>query len=198
MIHFLCGDVAEVQETMVVLDVGGVGYRVFVPTSAAASVRKGDRGVVLHTVLIVTDGEMSLYGFVTPEERGIFNLLLRVSGIGPKVAVKLLSLPKGTLVEAITAEDAAMLTTIPGIGNKTAKRVILELKEKVSALYGEPGAQREYPPEIAGEVEIAVQGLHTLGYSTSEIRKMLREIPRESVEGKTAPEIIKLCLRRRR
>ena len=198
MIHFLCGDVAEVQEAMVVLDVGGVGYRVFVPISAAAAVKKGDRSVILNTVLIVTDGEMSLYGFLTTEERDIFNLLLRVSGIGPKVAVKLLSLPKGTLIEAISAEDAAMLTTIPGVGSKTAKRVILELKEKVSALYGEPGVQRAFPPEVAGEVEIAAQGLHSLGYSYAEIRRMLREIPGEELKSKGAPEIIKLCLRRRR
>ncbi|MEW6203558.1 MAG: Holliday junction branch migration protein RuvA [bacterium] len=198
MIHFLCGDVAEVQEGMVVLDVGGVGYRVFVPTSVAGAVRKGDRSILLHTVLIVADSDMSLYGFLTTEERDIFNLLLRVSGIGPKVAVKLLSLPKGTLVEAISAEDAAMLTTIPGVGSKTAKRVILELKEKVSALYGEPGVQRAFPPEMAGEVEIAAQGLHSLGYSYAEIRRMLREIPGEELKGKGAPEIIKLCLRRRR
>lgn len=198
MIHFLSGEVVEVTESMVVLDVGGVGYRVFVPAGVAGSIRKGDPGATLHTSLIVSDDNMSLYGFLAPEERDIFNLLIQVSGIGPKAAVRLLSLPKNTLVEGIAAEDVAVLTTIPGIGPKTAKRVILELRDKVTALYGEAAVVHGLPKEAADEAELAAQGLRALGYSGAEIRAMIRALPRKDLEVLSAQEIIRLCLKKRK
>lgn len=196
MIHFLSGEVIEITESMVVLDVAGVGYRVFVPTGVAGGVRKGDPGATLHTSLVVSDGDMSLYGFLTPEERDIFELLIQVSGIGPKAAVRLLSLPKNTLVEGIAAEDVAVLTTIPGIGPKTAKRVILELRDKVTTLYGEAAVVKDLPREAADEAELAAQGLQALGYSGMEIRAMIRAIPRKDLKKLQAQEIIRLCLQK--
>ncbi|MEW5945366.1 MAG: Holliday junction branch migration protein RuvA [bacterium] len=196
MIRFLIGNVVEVTNDMVELDVSGVGYGVFVPTSVVARLGRGDRNVLVYTSMSVGDGNMSLYGFMTAEERDIFELLLKVSGIGPRAAVKLLSLPKATLVESIAGGEVDMLTTIPGIGPKTAKRVVLELKDKVSAIYGVEEFRREYPPEAAGEVETAMQGLKALGYSPSEIRNMLKTMPAEALKGKPATEIIKACLRK--
>ncbi len=197
MIDFLIGEIAAVKENLVSIDVAGVGYRVNVPTSVTAAVRPGDKGVTIHTSLIATEGNMSLYGFNTPDERDVFELLITVSGIGPKAGIKLLSLPKGRLLEAIAAEDVAVLTTIPGIGPKTAKRLVLELKDKINELF-EGGAGGAPVVFVAGgEAEIAAKGLQSLGYSASEIRGMMKALPPDDLKRMNATEIIQTCLRRR-
>jgi len=197
MIDFLTGEIAAVKENLVSIDVAGVGYRVNVPTSVTAAVRPGDKGVTIHTSLIATEGNMSLYGFNTPDERDVFELLITVSGIGPKAGIKLLSLPKGRLLEAIAAEDVAVLTTIPGIGPKTAKRLVLELKDKINELF-EGGAGGAPVVFVAGgEAEIAAKGLQSLGYSASEIRGMMKALPPDDLKRMNATEIIQTCLRRR-
>ncbi len=197
MIDFLIGEIAAVKENLVSMDVAGVGYRVNVPTSVTAAVRPGDKGVTIHTSLIATDGNLNLYGFNTPDERDVFELLITVSGIGPKAGIKLLSLPKGRLLEAIAAEDIAVLTTIPGIGPKTAKRLVLELKDKINELFegGAGGAPVVFV--TGGEAEIAAKGLQSLGYSASEIRGMIKTLPPDDLKNMNATEIIQACLRRR-
>jgi holliday junction DNA helicase RuvA len=198
MIDFLIGEIVAVKENGVSIDVNGVGYRVGAPTSVTGAVHPGDKGVTIYTSMIATDGNLNLYGFNTPEERDVFEMLITVSGIGPKAGVKLMSLPKGRLLEAIVAEDVALLTTIPGIGPKTAKRVILELKDKISDLFKHmPGGGPAVFIEQGGEVETAVQGLQALGYSTSEIRNMLKALPAEELKKMPAPEIIRRSLQRK-
>jgi holliday junction DNA helicase RuvA len=197
MIGFLIGEVAGVGENLISLDVGGVGYRVTAPTSVCAAVRPGQTGVTVHTTLIFSDNRIDLYGFMTPEERDIFELLITVSGIGPKAGIRLMSLPKSRLVEAIAAEDVAALTTIQGIGPKTAKRLVLELKDKISELYqGGASAAAGMPVLAEGEIGVAAQGLMSLGYSNSEVRNMIKRLPVEEMKKLSATEIIKRCLRR--
>jgi Holliday junction DNA helicase RuvA subunit len=197
MIDFLTGDIVAVKENGISIDVNGVGYRVGAPTSFTGAVHVGEKGVTIHTTMIATDGNLSLYGFSTPEERDVFEMLITVSGIGPKAGVKLMSLPKGRLLEAIVAEDVAVLTTIPGIGPKTAKRLILELKDKIGDLFKDmPGGAPMVFPD-GGEVGTAAQGLQALGYSTSEVRNMLKTLPADELKIMKAPEIIRLCLTRK-
>ncbi len=200
MISHLRGTITESAESHLVIDVGGVGFKVTAPSSVLASNLPGTANAVIHTAMIVTDSEIALYGFDTPAQREIFDLLLTVSGIGPKAAVKMLSIPKDRLLEAIAVEDAALLTTIQGIGQKTAKRVILELKDKIGKIFtagGLPGGLHAAVSAPAGsEAAAAAQGLQALGYSPAEIRSMMKSLS-ESDLASPASEIIRLCLRKR-
>ena len=197
MIDFLTGEIVAVKENGISIDVNGVGYRVSAPTSVTGAVRIGEKGFTIYTTMIATDGNLNLYGFNTTDERDVFEMLITVSGIGPKAGIKLLSLPKGRLLEAIAGEDIALLTTIPGIGPKIAKRLALELKDKISELFkNAPGGMPMVFPD-GGEIAIAAQGLQALGYSTSEIRNMLKALPAEELKEMKAPEIIRRSLQRK-
>jgi len=198
MISFLTGDIVDVKEQSVCIDVSGVGYHVTAPVSITGSLKVGDKSVTIHTSLIFSDNRLELYGFMSAEEREVFSLLITVSGIGPKAAVKMMSIPKGRLLEAIAGEDVAALTTIPGIGPKTAKRAILELKDKIGALFHfAPGASMIAVFERGSEAEAAAQALSSLGYSPSEIRSMLKNIPKEEMEKLSAGQIVQLGLKRK-
>lgn len=145
MIAFVRGPVAEVSQGLAVVDVGGVGLAVRVPDPIAQRLEPGDE-VRLATFLVVREDDLSLYGFNSNRERELFKLVLTISGIGPKLGLKLLShLSPGQLAAAILEEDLRALTRVPGVGAKTAKRLIVELSEKIAAL--SPGEADE--PEAA-------------------------------------------------
>jgi len=127
------GRVGAVAFESLVVEVGGIGYRVFASPSVVASATPGSV-LKLHTYHLVREDQQALYGFRTPEELGFFNLLLTVTGVGPKVALAIVgSRPTPDLQLAIMQQDQAVLVSIPGIGRKLAERVIFELKEKVTA-----------------------------------------------------------------
>lgn len=198
MIGYLRGEIASVDDNALLIDVNGVGYRVSVPTSVRASVQAGDTDVKIHTSMVVSEGDISLYGFLTVEERDIFETLITVSGIGPKVGVRLLSIQHDQLVEAIQACDIGVLTTVQGIGKKIAERVCLELKDKIA---GMPRGATGLSPALMqakGEIGIAMHGLQTLGFSPSEIRAMLKLHKEEEYKGLTAQQIITMCLKTRK
>ena len=152
-----------------IMDVGGVGYRLFATPSA---VRKADGAdeVVLDTHLHVRDDALQLYGFAEPDERTLFEQLLAVSGVGPKVALAIVSgYSPGELRRAIVREDADLFQTIPGIGKKTAQRVVLELKEKIAPL-----TAVEAPHLGAGDGHVVARdALVELGYSAAEAEQRL-------------------------
>jgi Holliday junction DNA helicase RuvA len=154
-----------------VVDVGGVGYRVL---ATPAAVRKADGAdeVSLETHLHVREDALQLYGFAEPAERELFEQLLAVSGVGPKVALAIVSgYSPGELRRAIVREDAALFETIPGIGKKTAQRVVLELKEKITPL-----AAVEAPHLGAGDGHIVARdALVELGYTVVEAEQRLAE-----------------------
>lgn len=134
MIAFVRGPVAEVSPGLVAVDVGGVGLAVRVPDPVSQRVEPGEE-IRLATFLVVREDELSLYGFGSNRERELFKLVLTISGIGPKLGLKLLShLSPGQLAAAILEEDVRALTRVPGVGAKTAKRLIVELSEKIAAL----------------------------------------------------------------
>jgi holliday junction DNA helicase RuvA len=133
VIAFLDGTLAERSADRVVVDVGGVGYEVAVPVSTAARLPAIGRRVRVFTRMHVRDDAMLLFGFASPDERTLFDLLITVNGIGPKVALAFLSaLAPDALRRAVTSGDVAALTVVPGVGKKVAQRVVLDLKDKLA------------------------------------------------------------------
>ncbi len=132
MIASLKGKVLHKSPEQVIVDVGGVGYQVLVPLSCLCNIPDPGNEVFLHTYTYVREDALHLYGFSTDEERKVFTTLLGINGIGPKLALAILSgMPLERFIEAVGCEDVAAITSIPGLGKKTAARLILELKEKL-------------------------------------------------------------------
>jgi holliday junction DNA helicase RuvA len=171
MIGRLRGKAVAWNADGLLLDVGGVGYRLL---ATPAAVRKADDAdeVVLETHLHVREDALQLFGFADAPERELFELLLGVNGVGPKVALAIVSgYSPGELKQAIVREDAALFETIPGIGRKTAQRVVLELKEKIAPL-----AAVEAPHLGAGDGHVVARdALVELGYSVAEAEQRLAE-----------------------
>jgi Holliday junction DNA helicase RuvA len=185
------GTVGPVTPDAVVIEVGGIGYRVFVSPSIIAAATPGSR-LKLHTHHLVRDDLQALYGVRSVEELGFFNLLLTVTGVGPKVALAIVgSRPTPDLQLAIMQQDQAVLVAIPGIGRRLAERVIFELKEKVAA--AGVAAAGDAAGE-AGEGEI-VAALQALGYSLAEARGASRAAIAESGVDSSLEERVKAALR---
>lgn len=178
MISSLRGRIAAVGDNYVVLDVGGVGFKVFVASTSLERLGGVGQEISLFTHMHVRENELSLYGFAGPEELQLFELLLGVSGIGPKVGLKIVSiLSVETLRAAIATGDAAMLTRIPGIGKKTAERVMMDLKDKL-------GVSLEfvsYPALTNADAEV-ISALTSLGYSVTEAQAALRSLPQGDLQ----------------
>jgi len=177
MIASLRGTISFIGTHHLVIDVHGVGYRVFAAPATLASIKTGaEAALIIYTA--VREDALDLYGFVHERDRRMFELLLSVSGIGPKSALSILSLADtATLVNAISAGKASYLTGISGIGKKTADKIVLELKDKVAEL----GIAGEY---TEGD-EAALEALRGMGYSLREAREALKRVPDE-VEGESA------------
>jgi holliday junction DNA helicase RuvA len=174
-----------------VLDVGGVGYRL---SATPRAIQKADAAseVALETHLHVREDALQLYGFADAGERELFELLLGVNGVGPKVALAIVSgYSPSELRRAIVREDAALFETIPGIGRKTAQRVCLELKEKIAPLVVVPSAGGGEPGPGDDAHLVAREALVELGYSVAEAEKRLAEIDPDL----PAAERVRLALR---
>jgi len=189
------GIVGAVGVDSVVIEVGGIGYRVFAPPSVLAAAGPGTR-LRLLTYHLVREDQQALYGFRSVEELGFFNLLLTVTGVGPKVALAIVgSRPTPDLQLAIMQQDQAVLVSIPGIGKKLAERVIFELKEKVAAAGVAAGvAASSVAGGAASEGEI-VAALQALGYSLGEAREASRAALAEVGVGSTLEDRVKAALR---
>jgi Holliday junction DNA helicase RuvA len=175
------GEVLSRRVDHVVVDTGGVGYRLAVSAETLRDVPGVGEQVFLHAHLVVREDSLSLYGFATEEERELFLSLISVSGVGPKMAVAALSGgPVAELLRAIASADAKRFQAVPGIGKRTAERIIVELKEKVADQLG-----TEAPEGTATETgprAEARDGLIGLGYSTAEAEKLLAQASGESAE----------------
>jgi Holliday junction DNA helicase RuvA len=194
MIASLDGSVAAVGVDSLVLEVGGVGYRVFATPAVLSGARPGSR-LKLHTHHLVREDLQALYGFRSPEELGFFGLLLTVTGVGPKVALAILGTrPVADLQLAILADDQAVLTSVSGVGKRLAARIVLELREKVEAA-GMAAAAARVPgeaggPELAATESEVVGALQALGYTLAEARLAAR-----SARGETLEDRVKAALR---
>lgn len=172
MIASVEGRVGAVAADSLVLETGGIGYRVFAAPSLLATAQPGTT-LRLHTYHLVREDQQALFGFRTPEELGFFTLLLTVTGVGPKVAMAIVgSRPTADLQLAILQQDQAVLVSIPGIGKKLAERIIFELKEKVAAA-GVAASTSAVAGAGAAESEV-VAALQALGYSLAEAREASR------------------------
>jgi holliday junction DNA helicase RuvA len=188
MIALVSGTVAVRRPDHVVIDCGGVGYRLAVSAETLRHVPPVGRETLLHTHLVVRDDALALYGFATEEERELFLMLLGVQAVGPKVALAVLSGgPPRELLGALAAGDTARLQAAPGVGKRTAERIIVELREKVGVASAEHVIQisrRDDPRALARD------GLLELGYSTQEADERL-----EGVTGERAEDLIAEALR---
>ncbi len=180
MIALISGTVAVRRGDHVVVDCGGVGYRLAVSAETLKHVPATGKKVALHTHLVVRDDALALYGFATEEERDLFLMLLGVQAVGPKVALAVLSgAPPRELLRVVAAGDAARLQAAPGVGKRTAERIIVELREKVGAALPEDSitVSRSDDP-----VTLAREALLGLGYSAAEIDMLLDGAPGDSTE----------------
>jgi len=189
LIAFLTGRVAGKAPTYVLLDVGGVGYQLSMSTSSLAALPAEGDVVTIHTHLHVREDELSLFGFESSAEKDAFELLLTVTGVGPKVALAVCSaLSPGALAHAIGTEDVALISSVPGIGKKTAQRIILDLADKLGN--GEAGAS---PGSGAGApVGETKDALLAMGFSSAEVAAALKGAPDED----DASALLKYALRR--
>jgi Holliday junction DNA helicase RuvA len=183
----LAGQLAAKAPPQVLLDVHGVGYEVDVPMSTFYNLPALGEPVVLLTHLVVREDAQLLYGFLTAAERATFRELLKISGVGPRTALAILSgLSVAELAQAVSLQDGARLVKVPGIGKKTAERLLLELKGKLGPELGAPSAA----PVDAEQADI-VQALMALGYSEREAAAALKSLP----AGVGVSEGIKLALK---
>jgi Holliday junction DNA helicase RuvA len=188
------GTVGAVAADSLVIEVGGIGYRVFAAPSILAAAQPGGR-LKLHTYHLVREDQQALYGFRTAEELGFFNLLLTVTGVGPKVALAIVgSRPTPDLQLAIMLQDQAVLVSIPGIGKKLAERVIFELKEKVAAA-GVAAASGVGASGIGAAESEVIAALQALGYSLAEAREASRVALADATIGGTLEDRVKAALR---
>lgn len=193
MIASLDGCVGAVFADSLILEVGGVGYRVFATPSVLGRASGGER-VKLFTHHIVREDSQALYGFRTAEELGFFGLLLTVTGVGPKVALAILGArPVGDLQLAIMSDDQAVLTSVSGVGKRLAGRIVLELREKVAAA-GIAAAGAAGIGPTASETEV-VAALLALGYSAAEARQASREAVADPAVGAGLEDRVKAALR---
>jgi holliday junction DNA helicase RuvA len=192
MIASLRGRMVEALPDGAVIEVGGVGYRVFLTPKALAGLPR-DGEVLVHTVTYVREDTLALYGFVTVDERRAFEQLLTATGVGPKLALAVLSVHSpDALRRAVSAGDADALTLVPGVGRKGAARLVLELRGRLGGGDGEP----EPPVEVAGRPAYAEvrEALGALGYGPAEIKAALAALPPEAGAQDTE-ELLRLALR---
>ena len=190
MISSISGTVKSTSISSIVVEVGGVGILVQLPVRVAAQMQVG-KLVNLHTYLIVREDALTLYGFVDLVDRDFFELLLSVTGIGPKVAQSILAASEASVIaNAIVSSNLKSLEAVPGLGKKGAQRLVLELKDKVANFAGGNVSSKL---SIANQVENALQGL---GYSAKEASAMISQIAGpEKIENLNAAEILKLALK---
>lgn len=197
MIAFLRGKPAVIGIDFVAIDVNGVGYKVFMPSPALTALAGRQDEATIHTYMHVREDAMLLFGFLDEEDLKIFELLIQVSGVGPKVALAVLSsLPGAGFVQAVLQERLDILTQIPGVGRKTAQRLIIELKDKLGKLqFGTdtPVVSYEYL-SVKDTANEAVEALTALGYNPGEAKRVISKITK-STDSQDIGELVRLSLK---
>ncbi len=196
MIYSLTGKILEKSQTEVVVDCGGVGYAALIPATAVGALPPVGEITTLYTHMNVSENDVSLFGFADTESRAMFRLLTSVSGVGPRVGIAILSaLAPETIALAVSAEDFKALTAASGVGPKLAQRIVLELKDKLSASFTAPPGATAFggggmPATEAGAARQAAAALASLGYSPTEAAKAIQSID----PALPTAEIIRLAL----
>jgi len=198
MIALICGKIAYKGISSIVVDVGGVGYRVFIPLTTFYELPEAGESVILHIHTHVKEDAINLFGFYTIQERDLFQLLISVSGIGPRIAMSIISgIAVHDLLQAISRGDVAKLVGIPGVGRKMAERLILELKEKVMKKMA-----REQIPAVddlhkAREMvkEDVLSALVNLGYKNNAAKNAVDRVMQSADEELTLDALLKKTLK---
>ncbi|MEE8163189.1 MAG: Holliday junction branch migration protein RuvA [Anaerolineae bacterium] len=178
MIANLKGRIEAIGKEYLIVSVGGIGFKVYVPTSFLETSEAIGRQVELFTHLHVRENELTLYGCNSEDELALFELLLRVSGVGPRVALAMLStMPPDSLRLAIAQGNAEVLATVPGIGPKMAKKIVFHLKDSVEVQFGP-----EAIPFLTEADADVIAALTSLGYSVAEAQAALQSLPDEEME----------------
>ena len=194
MFAYIKGSLEQKSNNYVVIDVGGIGYKIFMATKAIEALGEIGEVVKVHTQYYVREDNISLYGFNTNEELRMFELLLQVSGIGAKSAIAMLSeISPSSFALAVISDDISQLVKIPGIGKKTAARIVLELKDKLKTEEAIAKTE-EVKLSITNEEETseAIAALQVLGYTKREIEKALENVDTKNLQ---LEEIIKQGLK---
>jgi Holliday junction DNA helicase RuvA len=175
MIATLRGEISQIEDNALVVEVGGVGFRVFVPAPLRGQVKAGE-AVFLYTHLVVREDALILYGFESQGDRELFNILLGVDGVGPKVAISVLStMTIDAIQRAVFGDEPDVLSRVPGVGKKTAQKMALHLKDKLKP--GDGLSKLAAMSDADGEVLAA---LTALGYSVVEAQAAIQSIPKDS------------------
>ncbi|MBM4196243.1 MAG: Holliday junction branch migration protein RuvA [Gammaproteobacteria bacterium] len=197
MIATLRGVVAQKDPPHVVVDVSGVGYELEVPVSTWAALPEVGQPVTLRTHQVIREDQHLLYGFATEAEKRVFRDLLRVNGVGPKIALAILSgISVDGLLRAVQTEDVTALTRVPGVGRKTAERLILDLKDRVATLAGNVGGATAVTPLMVGASSMereVVEALMGLGYRPVEARRMVEQARPETADS--TADLLRAALR---
>ena len=197
MLYHVEGIVSDIDVNLVVIDCHGIGFALNTSQNTIASVHSGEKAK-LYVYESVREDAYDLFGFATREEKRCFEMLIAISGVGPKAAISILSSnTPGTLALAVLNDDVKALTNAPGIGKKTAQRIILELKDKITKEAGDldTGVQLPAAPVSAAEDSArgdAIAALTVLGYSMPEINRALQKL---DITGMTTEQIVKAVLR---
>lgn len=190
MIGSVRGRLASKQAPFIVVECGGIGYEIETPMSTFLELPQPGTDVFLHTHFHVREDAQALFGFVTSQERQLFRAVLKVSGVGAKMALAILSAMSVTdFHRAVQQEDSAMLVKIPGVGRKTAERLIIEMRDRLEAAVLPKVSERTGSPDARGE---AFDALIALGYKPQEVRRLLAQL---DTEEKSAEDIIRSALR---
>ncbi len=200
MISYIKGELTEVFEDTVVVETNGIGYNIRVPSSVLDRLPSVGSSVRIYTYLYVKEDAMNLFGFLSRDDLSVFKLLLNVSGIGPKGALAILStIGPDDLRFAVLSEDVKTISSAPGIGAKTAKRLIIELKDKLklaevfeTALANKEKASSENDVLLAKNE--AVEALVALGYASAQAMKAVQQV--ENAEEKDSEQILKEALKK--
>lgn len=191
MIGHLRGRLVRKSPPALILDVNGVGYELEAPMSTFYRLPEVGSEIQLHTHLVVREDAHLLYGFATEDERRLFRDLLRVTGIGPKIGLALLSgIDVDTFMRCVEAQDVDALTRIPGIGRKTAERLLIEMRDRIRALGQLPSTSRPVDAAAGARAE-AYAALVALGYRPVEVTRLLKSV---EVEGAGTEELIRRAL----
>ncbi|MCB9146975.1 MAG: Holliday junction branch migration protein RuvA [Anaerolineales bacterium] len=175
MIATLRGEIQHIEDNAIIVEVGGVGLRVFVPAPVRTKASAGEM-IFLFTHLVVREDALTLYGFESQSDRDLFNILLGVDGVGPKVAVSVLStLTLETIQRAIFSDEEELLSKVPGVGKKTAQKMAIHLKDKLKPTdaLGKLAALADYDSEV-------LAALTALGYSVVEAQAALQSLPKDA------------------
>ena len=194
MYAYIKGSLEEKTNTFIVVENNGIGYKIFMSESAIQKLGEKGEKIKIHTYYYVKEDNISLYGFLTNEELKMFELLLTVSGIGAKSAIVILSnITPSSFALAVITDDVAKIKQIPGIGPKTAQRIILELKDKLKTSEAvEVKSEQVQVHDNKENIEEAISALIILGYSKKEIEKSLEKV---NLKNMTTEEIIRIGLK---